>query len=90
MQAEFNYGLLFESGKKYSCEIVSCKDNSCQIKAKGVPAQLLGLARNFVFPSRVVFSELVGWQGECEIELNLKKNGLLAIKIVLKMNEMNE
>ncbi|MEA3398766.1 MAG: hypothetical protein U9R06_03415 [Patescibacteria group bacterium] len=88
MQAEFNYGLLFEAGKKYSCEIVSHKNNSCQIHAEGVPVQLLGLARNFVFPSRPVFSELVGWQGECEVELNLRKNGLFATKIVLKMNEM--
>lgn len=87
MQAEFNYSLLFKPGRKYSCEIVSHKSNSCQIQAKGVPTQLLGLARNFVFPRRPVFPELVGWKGECEIELSMGGNGLLATKIVLRMSQ---
>lgn len=79
----FDYKMFFEKERRYPCKIVSYKKNSCQLRVAGVAVQVLGIACNFIFPRRPVFSEINNWEGTCKVNLGRNGDGLIAEEVVL-------
>jgi len=84
-----DYAGMFEEGREYTCCILPTKKTqSCQIMADEIRVQILGIAKNFVFPRRPVFQKILGARGTCKVMLNPEGEGLMAYDIRLNREDV--